>query len=204
MDDLQAVITFMYTGETKVKANDIKRFLTTAHELKVAGLIKNKEVPSTETLAEEMDPEDSKEVEVMIENMENEFEVESDAVLSDVETSEAQENDESFMTTVDETENVDNSKRMNRSSPKEEGKEKTVEKMKFKRKGPKRKEKIDPEVLKKEMDSRLNYVFDRALQKAVYLCTECNVSFTKKEGARYHVELHLSGAEEAMLKRKRT
>ena len=66
MDDLQAVITFMYTGETKVKANDIKRFLITAHELKVAGLIKSKEVPSTETLAEEMDPEDSKEVEVMM------------------------------------------------------------------------------------------------------------------------------------------
>ena len=203
MDDLQAVVTFMYTGETKVKANDIKRFLTTANELKVAGLIKNKEVPMTETLAEEMEPEDSKEVEVMIENMENEIEVEGDAVLSDVETFEVQGNDKSSMTAVDESENVDNSKRMNRSSPKEEGKEKTVEKMKFKRKGSKRKEKIDPEVLKKEMDSRLNYVFDRALQKAVYLCTECNVSFTKKEGARYHVELHLSGAEEAMLKRKR-
>ena len=57
MDDLQAVVTFMYTGETKVKANDIKRFLTTAHELKVAGLIKNKEVPMKDTLTEEMEPE---------------------------------------------------------------------------------------------------------------------------------------------------
>ena len=42
MEDLQALVTFMYTGETKVRASDIKRFLTTAHELKIAGLIKNK------------------------------------------------------------------------------------------------------------------------------------------------------------------
>ena len=201
MDDLQAVVTFMYTGETKVKANDIKRFLTTANELKVAGLIKNKEVPMTETLAEEMEPEDSKEVEVMIENMENEFEVEGDAVLSDVETSEVQENDESFVTAVDETENVDTRKRVNKSSPREEGEHKTVEKKRIGRKSIMRK-KIDPEVLKAEMDSRLSYVFDRALQKPVYMCTECNLSFTRQK-AQYHVELHLNGAEEEFLKRPR-
>jgi len=207
MDDLQAVVTFMYTGETKVKANDIKRFLTTAHELKVAGLIKNKEVPMKDTLTEEMEPEESKEIESMIENMEQEFEVEGDAVISDVEPSDVQENDVTIMTdeSINETENVDTSKRMNKTSPKEEGKNKTVEKKKTTKKEQKRKEKIkvDPEVLNKEMESRLKYVFDKALQKPVYVCTECDVNFTTKKGAKYHVELHLSGAEEPLLKMPR-
>ena len=202
MDDLQSLVTFMYTGETKVKAHDIKRFLTTAHELKVAGLIKNKEVPMKDTLTEEMEPEESKEIESMIENMEQEFEVEGD-----VESSDVQENDESLMTaeSTDETENFDTTRHMGKSSPNEEGRSKTEVKKRKTKKEQKRKEKIviDPEVLKKEMDSRLNYVFDKALQKPVHVCIECDVNFTTKKGAKYHVELHLSGAEEPLLKMPR-
>ena len=208
MDDLQALVTFMYTGETKVKAHEIKRFLTTAHELKVAGLIKNKEEvkekvsgekkdPLTDTLTEDMDPEESQEVESMIENMENEAEVEADADFSDLEvleTSDPQENEETF---ADENKSFDCKSQMD--GPKDETVVKPKDESKVKKektkKERKRKEKIvlDPEVLQKEMDSRLKYVFDRALQKPVYVCIECNISFPLKRTAREHVEIHLRG-----------
>ena len=204
MDDLQALVTFMYTGETKVKAHEIKRFLTTAHELKVAGLIKNKDEakekdggkkkgPLTEdTLTEDMDPEESQEVESMIENMENETAVEADADFSDLdlevlEASDPQENEDTF---ADESQ-MDGPKDETEVKPKDE----TEVKKEKTKKERKRKEKIvlDPEVLKKEMDSRLKYVFDRALQKPVYVCIECNINFPLKRTAREHVETHLSG-----------
>lgn len=43
-DDLQAIIDFIYTGKTKVEANNIRRFLKFATELKVYGIIKDEEV----------------------------------------------------------------------------------------------------------------------------------------------------------------
>lgn len=197
MDDLQAIVTFMYTGETKVQAHEIKRFLTTAHELKVAGLIKNKEEVKEieekkeqiiDTLTEDMAPEESKEVEIMIENMDNEVEVEDATVFSNVETSNLKNNQGTF---VDENKGFDN-------SGKTEGleeKEKTEVKKEKTKKELRKKEKLvlDPELLKKEMDSRLKYVFDRSLQKPVYVCIECDVNFPFKKAAKTHIEVHLSG-----------
>ena len=196
MDDLQALVTFMYTGETKVQAHEIKRFLTTAHELKVAGLIKNKEEVKdreekkdqlTDTLTEEMAPEESQQVEIMIENMEN-VEVEDATVIPDVETSDLEHNQG---TLEDENKGLNTIRKIEGS----EEKEKIEVKKEKKNKKLRKREKLvlDPELLKKEMDSRLKYVFDRSLQKPVYVCIECDVNFPFKGAARAHIEIHLSG-----------
>ena len=193
MEDLQAIITFMYTGETKVNANDMKRFLTTAHELKVAGLILNKEKgvgakertkqeePLIDTLSEEMESEESQEIEIMAEDIENEVELEVDTEVSDLETSKVQASKE------------ENEGKIDESLPIVESKDKPAMKETTKKER-KQKEKttVDPEDLKREMNTRIKYVFDRALQKPVYVCIECNLTFQQK-GAREHVEVHMKG-----------
>jgi len=207
MEDLQALVTFMYTGETKVRAGDIKRFLTTAHELKIAGLIKNKgegDVKANkkntrsllkkkkdsieETLVEDMEPEDNEEIESMMENVEVEM-MEGEAVVSELETSENQESEEISESYEDEND-ASNTDDIDKATSKEE-----VEKVK-KEKAPKDRKKkihIDPEVLKTEMNARLKYVFDRATQRPIHVCIECDVNFPNKKAARDHVELHLTG-----------
>ena len=135
-----------------------------------------------------MDPEESQEVESMIENMENEAVVEADfSDLEVLETSDPQENEDTF---ADESQ-MDGPKDETEVKPKDE----TEVKKEKTKKERKRREKIvlDPEVLKKEMDSRLKYVFDRATQKPVYVCIECNISFPLKRTAKEHVEIHLRG-----------
>ena len=213
MEDLQALVTFMYTGETKVRASDIKRFLTTAHELKIAGLIKNKGEGADvkahkkktrsllkkkkdsfeETLVEDMEPEDNEEIESMMENVEVEM-VEGEPVVSEVDTSENQESEEISESYEDENE-ASNTDDIGKATAKEE-----VEKVKVKKekapKDRKKKEKIhiNPEVLKTEMNARLKYVFDRATQRPIHVCIDCDVNFPNKKAARDHVEMHLTGA----------
>jgi len=46
MDDMEALLDFVYTGQAKVPANTFKRFLATADELKIGGLMAEKDVKS--------------------------------------------------------------------------------------------------------------------------------------------------------------
>ena len=191
IEDLQALITFMYTGETKIKANEIKRFLTTAHELKVAGLIKNmeegvgdkvrikQEDTPVNTLSEEVEPGESPAVVRMIEDIENELECVTEAEAQGTEKS-------SRNRTESESKHKDES--MSKGENKTEMKEKT------KRGRPRKEKTYDAEVLKKEINTRITYVFDRALQKPVYVCKECNLTFPFKRAAAGHVEVHLNGS----------
>ena len=49
------------------------------------------------------------------------------------------------------------------------------------------------EAWKEEVEKRLKATFDRALQKPIYSCTDCDQVFQNKPKARLHVEVHIQG-----------
>ena len=55
--DLTSIINFVYTGETKVEANSIQRFMTSASDLQISGLVSEAPPEAPDKVETELDEE---------------------------------------------------------------------------------------------------------------------------------------------------
>ena len=179
-EDLESLIDFIYTGETQVKSENIKRFLETADELKIAGLMAD---TSSDDGMSEPEP-----VKFKNENNKNSKKKKPKKNpplnLGDKYQFEGEEQEEKAA--VSEEANVQSEADSNIVLEETSPENSTTSHFENSQNN-------SDEAWKEEVEKRLKATFDRALQKPVYNCTDCDQVFQNKPKARLHVEVHIEG-----------
>ena len=170
--DLNSILNFLYTGETRVEANSIHRFMNSASELQISGLSDEPPVATEEV-------EDNEEVNSprakKKRNREDSFESPEDKSDNAVEggNSKYLDDQEGWIIQVKEEEIEEEQ---------EENANRTTD---------------DPiydndEALEKEIEKRMEKIKDSSGQKLTK-CKVCGKTFKHKSKAKFHIETHVEG-----------
>ena len=185
--DLTSIINFVYTGETKVEANSIQRFMTSASDLQISGLVSeapdkvetelDEELVKTPSRTKKTLKRKSAEREIPLEITKFAKKVED---TSQEEEEEEEDTDTNFVNDflqVKEEAEVDDD-----PGPGEQSTNTTND---------------SPnadvnDALEKEIEKRMEKIQDDSGQKLTK-CTVCGKTFKQKSKAKFHIETHVEG-----------
>ena len=187
--DLTSIINFVYTGETKVEANSIQRFMTSASDLQISGLVSEAPSESPDKVEAEYDeelvktPSRTKKT-LKRKSAERETPLEIAKFAKQVEDTSQEEEEEDIDTNfvndflqVKEEAEVEED-----SGPGEQSTNTTND---------------NPnadvnDALEKEIEKRMEKIQDSSGQKLTK-CTVCGKTFKQKSKAKFHIETHVEG-----------
>lgn len=204
-DDLESIMSFLYTGETKVEANNIQRFMNSASELQISGLCEDPvgALGNVETdLGEEESPK--------VDTARTKKTVKGGADKSDASpnvtktcekvqrspTQDQKSPKKDFRGTLEEVGDVQVKKEVEEETETEttnDNPNRSLTNSKEKKKKDSRVPISDNnEALEKELSKRMENVIDASGQKLTR-CTVCGKTFKQKSKAKFHIETHIEG-----------
>jgi len=219
-EDMEALLDFIYTGQAKVPANTFKRFLATADELKVGGLMaekddknkqkdtKQKKKEKNNKVVEEKFINDFEEANSEMESSEHSYLNESNETQENAnEETEISENDNTEHFVEEQNDDDNTFLDMNIINEMEEEKQENddaidigeakeiKDPIKSEAEPKKRNKKNslslkEKEEMNQQIEKKLIQVFDRKLQKPVFKCLECETELNMKKPA---AKAHVQG-----------
>jgi len=198
-DDLESIMSFVYTGETKVEANNIQRFMNSASELQISGLCEDVETDLAEGESPTVDTARTKKtvkggadqtdaspnVTKMCENVQRSPTQVQKSPKKDLRGTLEEAGDVQVKKEVEdemETETTNNNANRSLANSKEKKKKDSRVPMSDN----------NEEALEKELSKRMENVIDASGQKLTR-CTVCGKTFKQKSKAKFHIETHIEG-----------
>merc|ERR1719300_1005938 len=219
-EDMEALLDFIYTGQAKVPANTFKRFLATADELKVGGLMAEKDDKKKQQDTKQRKKEknnkfddetfnnDFQEPNSEMENSENGYMNESNETQENI-YEEAELSEADITENLVEEQNIDDNTFIEMDMINESKEEKQenddakdigeaneiMDPIKSEAAPKKRNKKNslslkEKEEMNQQIEKKLIQVFDRKLQKPVFKCLECETELNMKKPA---AKAHVQG-----------
>ena len=191
--DLTSIVNFVYTGETKVEANSIQRFMSSALDLQISGLVSEAPQEDLERVETEVREETvktpsrtKKTVKRKSGEREREIPLEITKCAKQEEHTATEEEEEEEDTTVvtdflevkEEAEVEDDPGRAELSTNTVNGNDTPNEDVN--------------DALEKEIEKRMEKIQDKSGQKLTK-CTVCGKTFKQKSKAKFHIETHVEG-----------
>ena len=198
-DDLESIMSFVYTGETKVEANNIQRFMNSASELQISGLCEDVETDLAEGESPTVDTARTKKtvkggadqtdaspnVTKTCEKVQRSPTQVQKSPKKDLRGTQEEAGDVQVKKEVeDEMETETTNNNANRSLANSKEKKKKDSRVPI--------SDNNEEALEKELSKRMENVIDASGQKLTR-CTVCGKTFKQKSKAKFHIETHIEG-----------
>ena len=190
--DLTSILNFVYTGETKVEANSIQRFMSSASDLQISGLVSEEPPEALEKVETELveeavkTPSRSKKT---LKRKSGERETERETPLEITKCAKQEED-----TSLGEEEDTDTNVVSDFLEVKEEAEaddDPGPGELSTHTANDNPNEDVN-DALEKEIEKRMEKIQDKSGQKLTK-CTVCGKTFKQKSKAKFHIETHVEG-----------